>query len=257
MKLVIEDKQIEYQQAVKWFEDLSEEKIFVFEHQDVYTAGKSIDNNEKEKSIANIHGIPAIHTNRGGLWTWHGKGQVVVYFIYNLKKRHLPLSDFLSIVENVVIKNVKTELFKYDSKTDFNIFADNDKRGFWYNKYDNEKENKNKENNIKTIYEVSDKNKTNENANINLYNVSKKQNNEKFGFIGLRVSQGFVLHGISINYNNNLELFDYINPCGLGNVKITSIENILKENNHKSLSALDIHNFKLTLGNELFSALDI
>lgn len=257
MKLVIENKQIEYLDAMKWFEDLSEEKIFVFEHQDIYTAGKSIDNNEKEKSIFNIHGIPAIHTNRGGLWTWHGKGQVIVYFIYNLKKRHLPLSDFLSIVENVVVKNVKTELFKYDSKTDFNIFADNDKRGFWYNKYDNEKENKNKEKNIKTNYEVSDKNKTNENANINLYNVSKKQNNEKFGFIGLRVSQGFVLHGISINYNNNLGWFNHINPCGLGNVKITSIVNILHENNNKISSALDINNFKLTLGNELFSKLNI
>jgi len=223
MQLFIEDKQIEYNKAMKWFEDLTEEKIFVFEHQDVYTAGKSIDNNEKEKNISNIHGVPAIHTSRGGLWTWHGKGQVVVYFIYNIKKRHLPLSNFLSIVENVVVENVKTELFKHDSKTNFNIFTDNNKRGFWY------KNNKSK----------------------------KENNNEKFGFIGLRVSKGFVLHGISINYNNNLALFDYINPCGLGKVKITSIENILKENNNKSLSALDIHNFKLMLGNELFVALNI
>ena len=68
------------------------------------------------------------------------------------------------------------------------------------------------------------------------------------------MSNGFVYHGISINYNNDLTFFDYINPCGLGDVKITSIKETANiENINKQL---DINNFKHHLGNSLFDALE-
>ena len=71
------------------------------------------------------------------------------------------------------------------------IYADKNKRGFW----------------VKNL---------------------KNQSIAKIGFIGLRITNGFLTHGISINYNNDLSVFDYINPCGLGNVKITSISEVVK-----------------------------
>ena len=257
MQLIIKDKQIEYNDAMTWFDNLNEEKIFVFEHKDIYTAGKSIINNNIEKNINNIHNIPAIHTNRGGLWTWHGKGQVVIYFIYNLRKRKLPLNKFMSIIENVVVKNVKNELSKYDNTTNFNIFADNNKRGFWFKKNETIKENNKKESETIKIQSKMENN-IHQMENIDVFDNQQIQDNEKFGFIGLRITNGFVLHGISINYNNNLEYFDYINPCGLGNVKITSIKNILIENSkfyNQTQTLLDINNFKLSIGNDFLSAL--
>ena len=47
--------------------------------------------------------------------------------------------------------------------------------------------------------------------------------NKKIGFIGVRVSKGITHHGMAVNINNNLGIFDYIVPCGLEGVEITSV----------------------------------
>ena len=231
MQLIFPKDYIDYNTAMHWFEQiknfnnkqnqLDEETIFVLEHNNVYTAGKSINNYPNETHIQQIHNTPVVYTNRGGLWTWHGVGQVVVYFIYNLRARRLFISDFMNTIENITVKNIVFELEKLTGKpltqTNLAIYADNNKRGFWV-------------------------------KNTNTSEISK------IGFIGLRVANGFVYHGISINYNNDLTFFDYINPCGLGDVKITSIKETANiENINKQL---DINNFKHHLGNSLFDALE-
>ncbi len=257
MQLIIEDKPIEYNQTMQLFDACKNrnatninEYIYVLEHENVYTAGKSINNNNKENSIETINGTPAIHTERGGLWTWHGKGQVVVYFVYNIRKRHLSLSQFMSIIENATIECIMDDIryningikasttnslinnansisinnniitSKHHEKIDkFEIFADQNRRGFWI------------------------KNTSNDNLS-------------KFGFMGFKVQNGFLTHGISINYDNDLKWFDYIDPCGLGNVEITSIAEIIKsKSNQDDKINLDINNFKHQIGNKLLSAL--
>ena len=231
MQLIFPKDYIDYNTAMHWFEQiknfnnkqnwLDEEKIFVLEHNNVYTAGKSINNYPNETHIQQIHNTPVVYTNRGGLWTWHGIGQVVVYFIYNLHARRLFISDFMDTIESITVKNIVFELEKLTGKqltqTNLAVYADDNKRGFWV-------------------------------KNTNTSEISK------IGFMGLRASNGFVYHGISINYNNDLTFFDYINPCGLGDVKITSIEKTAGiENINKQL---DINNFKHHLGNSLFNALE-
>ena len=231
MQLIFPKDYIDYNTAMHWFEQiknfnnrqsrLDEEKIFVLEHNNVYTAGKSISNYPNEIHVQQIHNTPVVYTNRGGLWTWHGVGQVVVYFIYNLHARRLFISDFMDTIESITVKNIVFELEKLIGRqltqTNLAVYADGNKRGFWV-------------------------------KNINTSEISK------IGFIGLRVSNGFVYHGISINYNNDLTFFDYINPCGLGDVKITSIKETAGiENINKQL---DINNFKHHLGNSLFNALE-
>ncbi len=47
--------------------------------------------------------------------------------------------------------------------------------------------------------------------------------NKKIGFIGVRVSRGITYHGMAINIQNDLAIFDYIVPCGLEGVTITSV----------------------------------
>jgi len=46
---------------------------------------------------------------------------------------------------------------------------------------------------------------------------------KKIGFVGVRVSRGITYHGMSINIQNDLAIFDYIVPCGLEGVTITSV----------------------------------
>ena len=230
MQLLFPKGYIDYATSMKWFEPIASdsdkdiEKIYVFEHQDVYTAGKSINKKNTEKQQF-INHTPVIYTSRGGLWTWHGKGQVIVYFIYNLRKRNIALSDFMSLVEQTVIENTTKLLFESPQnetlKTQLQIYADSNKRGFWV------------KNNSTECNDVA-----------------------KFGFIGLRVSHGYVYHGISINFNNNLSAFDYIDPCGLGGVKITSIKEIYNLLHQDKIKLPNINTFKQTLGDKLFKTLN-
>jgi lipoate-protein ligase B len=48
---------------------------------------------------------------------------------------------------------------------------------------------------------------------------------KKIASIGVRVSKGITCHGMAININNDLSIFDLFVPCGLSGVKITSVSN--------------------------------
>jgi lipoate-protein ligase B len=45
----------------------------------------------------------------------------------------------------------------------------------------------------------------------------------KIASIGVRVSKFITYHGMAINIQNDLSIFDYIVPCGLDNVEMTSV----------------------------------
>ena len=45
----------------------------------------------------------------------------------------------------------------------------------------------------------------------------------KIAAIGVRVSRGVTTHGLALNVNPNLRYFDHIVPCGMPNVKMTSM----------------------------------
>jgi lipoic acid synthetase len=48
-------------------------------------------------------------------------------------------------------------------------------------------------------------------------------NDRKIASIGVRVSKFVTYHGMAININNDLSIFDYLIPCGLDNVEMTSV----------------------------------
>ena len=50
-------------------------------------------------------------------------------------------------------------------------------------------------------------------------------NDKKIASIGVRVSKAVTCHGMAINMQNDLSIFDYIVPCGLENVRMTSVFN--------------------------------
>jgi lipoyl(octanoyl) transferase len=49
----------------------------------------------------------------------------------------------------------------------------------------------------------------------------------KIGSIGLHVSHGVTTHGLAVNVDNDLQPFEWIVPCGLGSVAMTSLRNEL------------------------------
>jgi lipoate-protein ligase B len=45
----------------------------------------------------------------------------------------------------------------------------------------------------------------------------------KIGSIGLHVNKGITTHGLAINVNNDLQPFEWIVPCGIEGVRMTSV----------------------------------
>ena len=50
---------------------------------------------------------------------------------------------------------------------------------------------------------------------------------EKIASIGVRIIRGFTMHGFSLNVNNDLRPFDYIVPCNIKDIRITSMSKVL------------------------------
>lgn len=48
----------------------------------------------------------------------------------------------------------------------------------------------------------------------------------KAGSIGLCLRHGMAFHGFALNVNNDLEPFQWINPCGLAGVRMTSLRQV-------------------------------
>mgnify|MGYP001174445121 CR=1 FL=1 len=119
-------KPVKYKFAIKQMEKRleeisrkkSKELIWILEHQDVYTAGT----NFKEKEIID-KSINFIKTNRGGKITYHGRGQLVFYFVIDLKKRKINIRQLISTIEKTLIDT----LSYYKIKT----FADRKNIGIW------------------------------------------------------------------------------------------------------------------------------
>jgi lipoate-protein ligase B len=63
-------------------------------------------------------------------------------------------------------------------------------------------------------------------------------NNEKIGFIGFRVFHGVITHGICLNISNDLSLYSYIVPCYQENLKITSLQMLIKNSIETSYAAI-------------------
>ena len=102
---------------------LNEEKeaVFLFEHQDVYTAGTSYTDND----LLSCKGIPVIYTGRGGKFTYHGPGQRVIYPILNLagKNRSPDLKLYINLLEQWIINTLY--------KLDVNAYTIDGKIGIW------------------------------------------------------------------------------------------------------------------------------
>ena len=129
------EKPVIYEDAKKIMEERllnvdlnkSNELIWSLEHPDIYTAGTSYNENDiLDKSIR------ILKTNRGGKITYHGPGQLICYFVIDLKKRKKDIRNFITIIEKTII----------DTLQFFNIktFSDKENIGIWYK--DNEQTKK-------------------------------------------------------------------------------------------------------------------
>jgi len=57
---------------------------------------------------------------------------------------------------------------------------------------------------------------------------------KKIASLGIRVTRGVTSHGFALNINNDLRPFDFINPCGMKGLKVSSVREVLGEDVHCS-----------------------
>jgi lipoyl(octanoyl) transferase len=81
-----------------------QETVFLVEHEDTYTAGTSA----KEEELLIRDTIPIYRTGRGGKYTYHGKGQRVIYPILNLASdnREKDLKLYIKQLQETIIKTL-------------------------------------------------------------------------------------------------------------------------------------------------------
>ncbi len=121
-------KPVKYEDALRFMEKRvleihqkkSEDLIWILEHEHLYTAGTSAKENEILDKSINI-----LKTNRGGKITYHGPGQLICYFVIDLKKNKKDIRKFISIIEKTIIETLK--YYKIDS------FPDKKNIGIWCN----------------------------------------------------------------------------------------------------------------------------
>lgn len=76
------------------------EILGLFEHDAVVTTGRRpVEGLERVRAA----GIPVVSTERGGLATWHGPGQLVGYPIVDVGRRGIRVREWVALIEHVII----------------------------------------------------------------------------------------------------------------------------------------------------------
>ncbi|RVE54346.1 hypothetical protein evm_000831 [Chilo suppressalis] len=145
--------------------------LLLVEHKPVYTVGIRDDTPKSEIIKLQDLGADFRKTNRGGLITFHGPGQLVVYPIINLKHFKSSVKWYVHSLEETVIQMCDKLGIKAQRSPHTGVWVDDN----------------------------------------------------KIAAIGIHASRYVTTHGISLNCDNDLSWFDYIDPCGIEDKGVTSL----------------------------------
>lgn len=174
------------------------DEIWFLEHPSVYTQGQA----GKAEHILNAGNIPVVQVDRGGQVTYHGPGQLVVYFLLDIKRRKLGVRDLVTLMEASLVELL--------ASLDIQAYPKADAPGVYLDL------------NQHTLTEHT---QVGHPAIVNLQEVDEA----KIASLGLRVRKGCTFHGLSLNISCDLTPFEGINPCGYAGMKVTRINDVAQE----------------------------
>jgi lipoate-protein ligase B len=152
--------------------------LLLVEHPPVITLGRRGSRDDvflPDHELAE-RGIALFETNRGGLVTYHGPGQIVGYPIVRLRAIAGDAPTYVWRLEETIIRTL--ESLGIPARRDpgnRGVFADGG----------------------------------------------------KIAAIGVAVTHGVTMHGFALNVRPNLDHFALIDPCGIGDLGVTSVERLL------------------------------
>jgi lipoyl(octanoyl) transferase len=156
--------------------------LLLLEHTPVYTCGRRSAPAELPMGVQwyEAQGIEVLDTDRGGLVTYHGPGQLVAYPILSLEPYGNDVHEYVRRLEQVTIGALA------EHGVAAQVIAD--LTGVW------------------TMGEPP-----------------PAGGARKIGSIGVHVSRGVTTHGLAVNVSNDLQPFEWIVPCGIEGVAMTSL----------------------------------
>lgn len=183
-------------------------EIWVVEHNDVYTLGQA----GKEEHILHRGNTPVIQTDRGGQVTWHGKGQLVLYWLIDLNEASWTVRDMVSHAEQSLEDILNSCLSRDSPGQSFYAKSRRDAPGVY-------------------IY-------NNEDLMLG-----------KIASLGFKIKHGFSYHGIALNLTCDLAAFNAINPCGYAGMQMLKLEDFANLESTSDTGIFDLEVTKQLLSN--------
>jgi lipoyl(octanoyl) transferase len=175
--------------------------LLLLEHPPVYTRGRRSSAEELPMGAQwyEMQGIEVQDTDRGGRVTYHGPGQLVAYPIVSLRPYGDDVLDYVRRLERVMI----------EALAEHGVAA-----GL-----------------IEGLTGVWTQPPGRGASNVQMSDASGPSTPaaaRKIGSIGVHVSRGVTTHGLAVNVSNDLQPFEWIVPCGIEGVAMTSLSRELE-----------------------------
>ena len=179
------------------------DELWIVDHNDVYTLGQA----GKEEHILQRTDTPIIKTDRGGQVTWHGHGQLVIYWLFDLDSLKWSVRNLVSHAEQAIEDVINDCLRSSPSSSDnISAHARRDAPG---------------------VYLYADTAATDDSTSTEDSSLDNKIMLGKMASLGFKIKHGFSYHGIAINLNCDLSSFNAINPCGYAGMQMLRLSDFV------------------------------
>jgi lipoyl(octanoyl) transferase len=185
------EAQLRLQERRQWEE--IPDVLLLLEHPPVYTRGRRSTPEELPmgREWYEAQGIEVRDTDRGGRVTYHGPGQLVAYPIVSLRPYGDDVHEYVRRLERVMIETLAAHRVEAEV--------------------------------IEGLTGVWVPGQQLERSSFRYAEKSAFAQRRKIGSIGVHVSRGVTTHGLAVNVNNDLQPFEWIVPCGIEGVAMTSL----------------------------------
>lgn len=182
------------------------DELWIVDHNDVYTLGQA----GKEEHILRHTDTPIIKTDRGGQVTWHGHGQVVLYWLFDLHSLGWSVRTLVSHAEQAIedVTNDCLQSHALSNTAGISAHARRDAPGVY-------------------LYANTPKTLNDSKSSIKDTDTDDTIMLGKMASLGFKIKQGFSYHGIAINLNCDLSAFNAINPCGYAGMQMLRLSDFV------------------------------
>jgi lipoyl(octanoyl) transferase len=170
--------------------------LLLLEHPPVYTRGRRSSADELPMGVEwyERQGIEVRDTDRGGRVTYHGPGQLVAYPIVSLRPYGDDVHEYVRGLERVMIGALG------EHGVEAGVIEG-----------------------LTGVWAQPPGRRADKSTGGQLSGPPTPGGERKIGSIGVHVSRGVTTHGLAVNVDNDLQPFEWIVPCGIEGVAMTSL----------------------------------